>query len=100
MESRFSDPPTDTESSMVRRVDGSSPSEGSAKAPQDGASSFGCTCTIHSVRWVWSTPEKWDSGARVSPETSRGSSLQKAAIAAGEGADLDAVVEDASNKPP
>jgi hypothetical protein len=30
----------------------------------------------------------------------QGSSLQKAAIAAGEGADLDAVVEDASNKPP
>jgi hypothetical protein len=30
----------------------------------------------------------------------QGSSLQKAAIAAGEGADLDAVVEDASNKDP
>jgi len=34
-------------------VDGSSPSEGSAKAPQSGASSFECTCTIHSMRWVW-----------------------------------------------
>jgi len=31
-------------------VDGSSPSEGSAKAPQSGASSFAFTCTIHSVR--------------------------------------------------
>src|SRR5688572_18404616 len=29
-------------------VDGSSPSEGSAKAPQNGASSVGCTCTISS----------------------------------------------------
>jgi hypothetical protein len=35
-------------------VDGSSPSEGSAKAPQNRASSVGCTCTISSVRWVWS----------------------------------------------
>jgi hypothetical protein len=35
-------------------VDGSSPSEGSAKAPQSGASSFVFPCTIHSVRWVWS----------------------------------------------
>jgi hypothetical protein len=35
-------------------VDGSSPSEGSAKAPQGGASSFGWSCTIFSVRWVWS----------------------------------------------
>src|SRR5690349_9032394 len=35
-------------------VDGSSPSEGSAKDPQSGAYSFGCTCTINSVRWVWS----------------------------------------------
>jgi hypothetical protein len=35
-------------------VDGSSPSEGSAKAPQSGASSLALTCTIHSVRWVWS----------------------------------------------
>src|SRR6478609_165549 len=31
-------------------VDGSSPSEGSAKAPQSGASSFKCTCTVHNVR--------------------------------------------------
>jgi len=69
-------------------VDGSSPSEGSAKARKTGlllsdglarstAPSFGCTCTIHSVRWVWSTPEKWDSGARVSPETSRGPVCKK-----------------------
>jgi hypothetical protein len=35
-------------------IDGSSPSEGSAKVPQSGASSVGPTCTIHSVRWVWS----------------------------------------------
>jgi hypothetical protein len=35
-------------------VDGSSPSEGSAKAPQKGVSSFGCTSTISSVRWAWS----------------------------------------------
>src|ERR671931_1134549 len=35
-------------------VDGSSPSEGSARAPQNGASSLRSTCTIHSVRWVWS----------------------------------------------
>src|SRR6266498_5747062 len=35
-------------------VDGSSPSEGSTKAPQNGASSVSCTCTISSVRWVWS----------------------------------------------
>ena len=31
-------------------VDGSSPSEGSAKAPQSGASSFECTCRVHKVR--------------------------------------------------
>src|SRR5881392_4183669 len=42
-------------------VDGSSPSEGSAKAPHSGASSFGCNCTIHSVRWVWS-PYLWSRG--------------------------------------
>ena len=35
-------------------VDGSSPSEGSAKAPQNGASSFASTCTMQSVRLVWS----------------------------------------------
>ena len=35
-------------------VDGSSPSEGSAKAPQTGAFSFAGTCTISSVRWIWS----------------------------------------------
>src|SRR6266511_1466665 len=35
-------------------VDGSSPSEGSAKAPEIGAFPFDCTCTISSVRQVWS----------------------------------------------
>jgi hypothetical protein len=35
-------------------VDGSSPSEGSAKAPENGACSFGLTCTIDSVQRVWS----------------------------------------------
>ena len=35
-------------------VDGSSPSEGSAKAPQTEAFCFGRTCRIASVRWVWS----------------------------------------------
>src|ERR671937_326530 len=35
-------------------VDGSSPSEGSAKAPQTGAFCLTGTCTFSSVRWVWS----------------------------------------------
>jgi hypothetical protein len=35
-------------------VSGSSPEEGSAKAPQTGAFSFAGTCTISSVRWTWS----------------------------------------------
>jgi hypothetical protein len=35
-------------------VDGSSPSEGSAKAPHIGAFSVEGTCTISSVQWVWS----------------------------------------------
>jgi hypothetical protein len=35
-------------------VDGSSPSEGSAKAPQNGAFCFARTFTINNVRWVWS----------------------------------------------
>lgn len=35
-------------------VDGSSPSEGSAKAPESVAFWFARTCTIFSVRWVWS----------------------------------------------
>jgi hypothetical protein len=35
-------------------VDGSSPSEGSAKAPQSGAFLLASTCTVSSVRWVWS----------------------------------------------
>jgi len=33
-------------------VDGSSPSEGSAKVLQ-ATFLFGSTCMIHSVRWVW-----------------------------------------------
>jgi hypothetical protein len=35
-------------------VDGSSPSEGSAKAPQSGAFSLASTCMVSSVQWVWS----------------------------------------------
>src|SRR5207244_85943 len=34
-------------------VDGSSPSEGSAKAPHVGAFLFSRTCTSSHVRWVW-----------------------------------------------
>src|SRR5437588_761495 len=35
-------------------VDGSSPSEGSAKAPEIGAFAFRSTCSRPNVRWVWS----------------------------------------------
>jgi hypothetical protein len=35
-------------------VDGSSPSEGSAKAPHVGAFAFRTTCSLSNVRWVWS----------------------------------------------
>jgi hypothetical protein len=35
-------------------VDGSSPSEGSAKAQQTAILPFGLTCTRSSMRWVWS----------------------------------------------
>jgi len=35
-------------------VDGSSPSEGSAKVQHVGALAFSPTCTVCSVRWVWS----------------------------------------------
>ena len=35
-------------------VDGSSPSEGSAKAPHVGAFAFTSTCRFSRVRWVWS----------------------------------------------
>jgi hypothetical protein len=35
-------------------VDGSSPSEGSTKAPQTGAFSFTTSCSSSNVRWVWS----------------------------------------------
>jgi hypothetical protein len=37
-----------------RGVDGSSPSEGFAKAPHVGAFSFRATCSGSNVRWVWS----------------------------------------------
>jgi hypothetical protein len=56
--------------SMVRRVDGSSPSEGSAKAPQTGAFCFGCTCRVASVRWVWS-PFVERSGSQRAIETAK-----------------------------
>jgi hypothetical protein len=35
-------------------VDGSSPAEGFAKVPQNGTFHIAETCTISSVRWVWS----------------------------------------------
>jgi hypothetical protein len=35
-------------------VDGSSPSEGSAKVQHAVAFAFGLTCRVGSVRWVWS----------------------------------------------
>src|SRR5258708_36886527 len=35
-------------------VDGSSPSEGSAKAPHVGAFAFRSTCSSSIVQWVWS----------------------------------------------
>jgi hypothetical protein len=35
-------------------VDGSSPSEGSAKSPLTGNFSFRTTCRLSFVRWVWS----------------------------------------------
>jgi hypothetical protein len=35
-------------------VDGSSPSEGSAKAPEIGLFAFGLSCTSSTVQWVWS----------------------------------------------
>jgi hypothetical protein len=35
-------------------VDGSSPSEGSAKAPEIGAFSLALVCTSSSMQWVWS----------------------------------------------
>jgi hypothetical protein len=34
-------------------VDGSSPSEGSAKVPETGAFSFRSICSSSNVRWVW-----------------------------------------------
>jgi hypothetical protein len=35
-------------------VDGSSPSEGSAKTPHAGVFAFTSTCRFSRVRWVWS----------------------------------------------
>jgi hypothetical protein len=47
--------PTATVSEHGRQgVDGSSPSEGSAKAPHVGGFSFGATCSPANVRWVLS----------------------------------------------
>ena len=50
-------------------VDGSSPSEGSAKAPHVGAFSFRATCSSSNVRWVWS--RLWSFDARESTSTSK-----------------------------
>src|SRR6266576_1573380 len=55
-------------------VDGSSPSEGSAKAPHVGAFAFRSTCSSSIVRWVWSrygassTPT-WSSSSRCADLT-------------------------------
>src|SRR6266516_4941085 len=49
-------------------VDGSSPSEGSAKAPQIGAFCLTGTCTFSSVRWVWSpswSPQVHDARSKL-----------------------------------
>jgi hypothetical protein len=43
-------------------VDGSSPSEGSAKAPEIGWFSIRSTCSASNVRWVWS--RLWSFDAR------------------------------------
>src|SRR2546430_3832225 len=49
-------------------VDGSSPSEGSAKAPHVGAFSFRPTCADSNVRWVWS--RLWSFRVRQGPNLS------------------------------
>jgi hypothetical protein len=49
-------------------VDGSSPSEGSAKAPQIGAFCLTGTCMFSSVRWVWSpswSPQVHDARSKL-----------------------------------
>jgi hypothetical protein len=48
-------------------VDGSSPSEGSAKAPHVGAFAFRTTCGLSSVRWVWSRLWSFDARESSSP---------------------------------
>jgi hypothetical protein len=50
-------------------VDGSRPSEGSAKAPHVGAFSFRSTCSTSIVRWVWS--RLWSFRAREAERLSR-----------------------------
>ncbi len=35
-------------------VDGSSPSEGSAKTPHVGTFPIGSVCKVRTVRWIWS----------------------------------------------
>jgi hypothetical protein len=47
-------------------VDGSSPSEGSAKVQHVAAFAFSPTCRVGSVRWVWS--RLWSFDARESKE--------------------------------
>src|SRR5437879_12692150 len=46
-------------------VDGSSPSEGSAKAPHVGPFSFRRTCSTSIVRWVWSRLSSFRVGGPV-----------------------------------
>src|SRR5205085_3789034 len=50
-------------------VDGSSPSEGSAKAPHVGAFAFRTTCSSSNVRWVWS--RLWSFRARDSTSSAQ-----------------------------
>jgi hypothetical protein len=46
-------------------VDGSSPSEGSAKAPGIGAFAFRSTCCSSNARWVWSRLWSFHASARL-----------------------------------
>jgi hypothetical protein len=46
-------------------VDGSSPSEGSTKAPHVGAFSFRSTCCSSNVQWVWSRLWSFHASARL-----------------------------------
>src|SRR6266516_2361796 len=64
-------PPVAAGSNGNEGVDGSSPSEGSAKAPEIGAFSFGSTCRLSNVGQVWSPlwslqVEKRESGSQTS----------------------------------